>query len=110
MNDSGTIWPWLQKHNVKAEQMLVIHDELELPFGTVKIKVGGSARGHNGLRSLIAHCGNTFSKLSFGIGRPTDNTSVADYVLARFNEPHATQDEVIEKSIAMIYEMILQKY
>ena len=51
MNDSGKVIPFLQKKGITANQILVIHDELELPFGQIKIKTGGSAKGHNGLKS-----------------------------------------------------------
>lgn len=91
MNDSGLVIPYLYKKGIKAENILVVHDELEIAFGQVKLRQGGSARGHNGLRSIIANCGPDFWRLRVGIGRPSDSTPIADYVLQRFSE---TSDQV----------------
>jgi PTH1 family peptidyl-tRNA hydrolase len=92
MNSSGRVIPGLQKKGITAEHILVVHDELELPFGTVKLKQGGSAKGHNGLKSIIASCGPDFWRLRCGIARPADRDNVPDYVLTNFSEP-ATQVE-----------------
>ena len=54
MNDSGKVIPFLLKQGIKAENILVIHDELEQPFGAIKIRIGGSAHGHNGLKSTLS--------------------------------------------------------
>ncbi|MGB8467416.1 MAG: aminoacyl-tRNA hydrolase [Candidatus Babeliales bacterium] len=86
MNDSGKVIPWLLKKGITAGEILVIHDELELSFGKAKLRMGGSARGHNGLRSIIDVIGKDFPRLSFGIGRPTDGTVIGDYVLQRFTQ------------------------
>lgn len=84
MNNSGKVVPFLQKKGIKAEHILVVHDELEQPFGKITFKIGGSAKGHNGLRSIITLCGEDFARLRFGIGRP-DKEEVADYVLNNFS-------------------------
>lgn len=86
MNSSGKVYPFLAKHGIKAENVLVVHDELELPFGQIKTKTGGSAKGHNGLKSIIAACGDMFHRLRFGIGRPAVRERVPDYVLEDFAE------------------------
>lgn len=86
MNNSGRIVPWLTKQGIKSENMLVIHDELEQPFGKLAIRMGGSARGHNGLRSLIGAVGEQFKRLRFGIGRPEQKEQVPTYVLQDFSE------------------------
>src|SRR5579871_1211881 len=52
MNSSGKVIPFLQKKGLQPANLLVVHDELELPFGTIKVRVGGSAKGHNGLKSI----------------------------------------------------------
>ena len=70
MNQSGAIVPYLRKQGFGPEDALVIHDELEMPFGKLAIRLGGSARGHNGLKSLINQWGEQFGRLRFGIGRP----------------------------------------
>jgi len=102
MNDSGKVIPALIKKSIKAENILVIHDELEKPFGNISIKVGGSAKGHNGLRSIIQHCGPDFARLRFGIGRPEHKEDVGDYVLSNFSEPQLDIEKAITQSVDMI--------
>lgn len=102
MNTSGKVIPWLAKKGIKAENILVVHDELELPFGVLKMKFGGSAKGHNGLRSLIDHCGLEFARLRFGIGRPSERERVPDYVLENFSENPAEITHAITQAVAMI--------
>ena len=70
----------------KPEQIIVVHDDLDLPEGTVRVKVGGGAGGHNGLRSIIRHLGPDFVRVRIGIGRPPVGMTVTDYVLGRMNE------------------------
>ncbi len=95
MNASGKVIPDLLKQGIKPEQILVIHDELELPFGKIAIRLGGSARGHNGLKSIIEACGPDFYRMRWGIARPEHKEEVPDYVLKPFAQP--TQE--IEKGI-----------
>jgi PTH1 family peptidyl-tRNA hydrolase len=106
MNDSGKVIPFLQKKGITANQILVIHDELELPFGQIKIKTGGSAKGHNGLKSMINFLGLDFHRVRIGIGRPMQREQVPDYVLERFKEPHMAVNDVVERSVAMIRDII----
>ena len=105
MNSSGEIYPYLQKDGVKPENMLVVHDELELPFGKIALKMGGSHKGHNGLRSLIQYAGPDFPRLRVGIGRPSDKAEVPDYVLAKFTEPASEVDLVIAQAVDLIVEL-----
>jgi len=102
MNTSGKVIPLLNKQGIKAQNILVVHDELEYPFGKVKLRFGGSARGHNGLRSIIEHCGKDFARLRFGIGRPEDKRMVGNYVLQAFSEDLAEIDQQIDQSIDLI--------
>jgi len=81
MNNSGAALA-----GYKAEQLVVLHDDLDLPAGTVRVKVGGGAGGHNGLRSIIQHLGNDFVRVRIGIGRPPVGVTVTDYVLGRMEE------------------------
>jgi len=101
MNDSGKVIPLLQKQGVQAENILVVHDELEMPFGKMKIKVGGSARGHNGLRSIIERCGKEFARLCFGIGRPEQREMVGQYVLQNFSEDMVEVQRLIDEAAEM---------
>ncbi|QKX02480.1 aminoacyl-tRNA hydrolase [Wolbachia endosymbiont of Dirofilaria (Dirofilaria) immitis] len=66
------------------DNVIVIHDDADLEFGRVKIKKGGSSAGHNGLKSIDSLIGNDYWRLRFGIGRPDDQGSLADYVLSKF--------------------------
>jgi PTH1 family peptidyl-tRNA hydrolase len=63
--------------------MLVAHDEIDLPPGTVRLKQGGGHGGHNGLRDVIAHCGPDFMRLRIGVGHPGEKDKVTGYVLKR---------------------------
>jgi len=102
MNTSGKIIPYLQKQGIKPENILVVHDELEKPFGHLSISAGGGARGHNGLRSIIQVCGKEFSRLRFGIGRPQSKEDVGRYVLSNFTEPDQELTALIEQSVQKI--------
>lgn len=70
--------------------VVVVHDELDLPFGQVRLKVGGGHGGHNGLRDLIKHIGRDFVRVRVGIGRPPQGWDPADYVLAKWTSPEST--------------------
>lgn len=106
MNNSGKVIPYLLKKGIKDENILVVHDELELPFGQIKIKKGGSAKGHNGLKSIIQFCSDNFYRLRFGIGRPAERSEVPDYVLKDFTEPKSELMNRIDESITVIEQLV----
>jgi PTH1 family peptidyl-tRNA hydrolase len=106
MNSSGKVLPSLLKQGLSAHNVLVVHDELEKPFGVVDIKQGGSHRGHNGLRSLMEFCGQDFMRVRCGIGRPVHKEDVADYVLSNFIESDNDVEAMINKAITMIEQLI----
>lgn len=89
MNESGrSVQAAMAFFKPSIDRVLVIHDELDLPFGTVRLKVGGGHAGHNGLRSIMACAGSgEFGRVRFGIGRPPAGFrgEVADYVLSNFD-------------------------
>ncbi len=87
MNVSGqNISSLLKYFHENATDLLVIHDELDLPFGTLKLKRGGGEGGHNGLKSITKSCGTKdYIRLRVGIGRPSTRQDPADYVLSNFN-------------------------
>lgn len=101
MNDSGKVIPALLKQGLTTNNLLVVHDELEKPFGKVEFKTGGSHRGHNGLRSIIAACGAEFHRLRCGIGRPESKEDVPDYVLSNFSK-NENIEPVIDQAITLI--------
>lgn len=86
MNRSGSaVGALAQFYKITPHQILVAHDELDIPPGTARIKKGGGHGGHNGLRDIIAHLGsNDFYRLRLGIGHPGDKSQVVNYVLGRF--------------------------
>ncbi|PJG82252.1 aminoacyl-tRNA hydrolase [Caviibacterium pharyngocola] len=85
-------------YRIKAEEILVIHDELDLPPGVAKIKLGGGHGGHNGLRDSIAQLGNNknFYRLRVGIGHPGDKNLVSAYVLGK---PAPADRQLIDKAL-----------
>lgn len=69
----------------KPDHIIVIHDDLDLPFGTLRFKIGGGHGGHNGLRSIDAHIGAEYIRVRIGIGKPVHKSDVAKYVLSDFS-------------------------
>src|SRR2546423_14894506 len=95
MNEAGqSVGPARGALKVPLDRVLVLHDEIDLPFGEVRTRVGGGLAGHNGLRSLARELGGPdFARVRVGVGRPdsTDPEIVPAHVLGRFREP---DDEV----------------
>lgn len=85
MNDSGrAVGPLMSYYNVDPADLLVIHDDLDLPLGKVRLKQKGSTGGHNGIKSIISHVGDQhFKRVKVGIDHP-QKMSVVDYVLGKF--------------------------
>jgi PTH1 family peptidyl-tRNA hydrolase len=98
MNHSGQAVGALARfYKLAPEEVLVVHDELDLPPGTVRLKQGGGHGGHNGLRDIVAHLGSReFYRLRLGIGHPGDARRVVDYVLSN---PPAAERELIEDAM-----------
>ena len=75
-----------------AGNLIVIHDEVDLPFGTIRIKQSGGHGGHNGLRDIHKHLGsNAYARVRFGVGRPPEGWETADYVLGRWSASEAAE-------------------
>ncbi|AZM46455.1 aminoacyl-tRNA hydrolase [Streptomyces sp. WAC 06738] len=72
-------------YKVPLERMVVVHDELDLDYGTLRLKLGGGDNGHNGLKSLSKSLGREYLRVRFGVGRPPGRMEVADYVLKDFS-------------------------
>ena len=113
MNESGSAVGAIAKfHKISAEEILVVHDELDLPPGGVKIKQGGGHAGHNGLRDIIENLGAAdFWRLRIGIGHPRDlaasEQEVADFVL---HPPRREEQELMDAVIARgveVFDLIL---
>jgi peptidyl-tRNA hydrolase, PTH1 family len=107
MNNSGEILKYLNKDGIKQDNLFVIHDEIDFPFGKISIKSGGSARGHNGLRSLITYGGDNFLRLRCGVGRPDSPAEVGNFVTKKFKESPDQVDKLIDNAIKIILETIV---
>jgi PTH1 family peptidyl-tRNA hydrolase len=96
MNRSGlAVRSLIDYREIDPSQVLVAHDELDLPVGSVRLKFGGGAGGHNGLKDVIAHLGDQFWRLRFGVGHPGNKEEVIDYVLRR--APANEEQQIIER-------------
>ena len=110
MNDAGrSVGPARGASKVELDRVLVIHDEIDLPFGEIRIKTGGGVAGHNGLKSIRQALGAPdFTRLRIGVDRPptTDPDRVAAYVLSRFREPRDEVAALIERAADAAEELI----
>ena len=79
----GPVRSMLDYYRLTTNELLVAHDEIDLPPGTVRLKKGGGHGGHNGLRDVIQHCGQDFMRLRLGVGHPGQKDKVTGYVLKR---------------------------
>lgn len=98
MNLSGeSIFKIKDYYKVENKNIIVVHDDLDLPFGTIKFKLGGSHGGHNGLKSIDSHVGQDYIRIRVGIGKPLRKEMVAHYVLSDFTkeETNTLQDIII---------------
>ena len=94
MNNSGTcIRELIEYFKIDAKDVFVFHDDMDIDFGKIKAKFGGSSAGHNGIESIDKFIGKDYSRVRIGIGHPKNNIEVSDHVLQDFNE-----DEKIELS------------
>ena len=108
MNCSGQpVRGVLDYYRLKTSQLLVAHDEIDLPPGTVRLKEGGGHGGHNGLRDIIKHCGNGFLRLRLGVGHPGEKHKVTNYVLKRGSaDVEAAVERNIDDAIGVMPDVI----
>ncbi|HBE91158.1 MAG TPA: aminoacyl-tRNA hydrolase [Gammaproteobacteria bacterium] len=108
MNRSGeTVGSFANYYRIPIDQILVVHDELDLPPGKLKLKQGGGAAGHNGLRDTSKHIGPDYLRLRLGIGHPGQQKEVVNFVLKRPPEAEATLiDAAIDHAIDHIADII----
>jgi len=98
MNASGeAVGALLRYFKIDPADLLVIVDEVQLPLGKLRARARGSAGGHNGLKSIIAHVGEEFARLRLGVGRGDERRDLADHVLSRFEADEAPE---VERMIA----------
>jgi len=105
MNECGqSIAPLVRYEHVDGDRLLVVHDDIDLPFAKLKVQFGGGAGGHNGIRSIVNSLGtNEFWRLKIGVGRPPDRIDPADYVLNRFAKvERASVDDAVIRSLRVV--------
>ena len=109
MNRSGLATHQLAAfYKIPAEEILVVHDELDLEPGTVRLKSGGGHGGHNGLRDLHAQVGKQYWRLRLGIGHPGDRNKVVDYVLSKpSKDDQIAIHNSIEQSLTVIEDIVM---
>lgn len=111
MNESGrSVGAILRYTRAKHSDLVVVHDELDLPLGIVRVKAGGGHGGHNGLRSIIEHLGTPdFIRVRVGVGRPSNGLAAADYVLSAFTaDERKTAGEAFERAAEAVRVIVLE--
>tara|TARA_B100001123_G_scaffold8400_1_gene10343 strand:- start:972 stop:1532 length:561 start_codon:yes stop_codon:yes gene_type:complete len=110
MNNSGIcIRELLEYFKIEAENVIVFHDDLDVEFGKIKAKFGGSSAGHNGIASIDKFIGKEYSRVRIGIGKPDKKISVSDYVLNDFNDEEKEYLETITKNIIDSISILIDK-
>ena len=110
MNNSGIcIRELLEYFKILSENVIVFHDDLDIDFGKVKAKFGGSNAGHNGIASIDKFIGKEYSRVRVGIGRPQSKISVNDYVLSDFNEDEQIEIQKITENIIESISILIDK-
>jgi PTH1 family peptidyl-tRNA hydrolase len=111
MNDAGrSVGPARGSLKLPLDRVLVVHDEIDLPFGDVRSRTGGGLAGHNGLKSIKRELGSgDFARVRVGVGRPdsSDPEIVSSYVLGRFRESREQVDELIARACAEVERVVL---
>lgn len=110
MNLSGeAVAPLVRRHGIEdLHRLVVVHDEMDLPVGALRVKVGGGLAGHNGLRSIKAHLkDDDFVRVRIGVGKPVSKERGADHVLKRVGKAERTELDVVVQEAADAVEVIL---
>lgn len=108
MNLSGeAVAPLMNYYRIPLSNLLVIYDELDIPFGVIRLREKGSAGGHNGMRSIVGRLGDGFPRLRLGIGRPPGQMDPAAFVLQEFGRDEwPLADEMLDKAVAAIVSFV----
>jgi PTH1 family peptidyl-tRNA hydrolase len=111
MNKSGQpIYKVLDYFGIEPEDLLIIHDDLDLELGSMRFKQNGGSGGHNGIKSIINNLGtDNFKRLKIGIGRPPENIPVPDFVLTTFRGEEKDVSEKVVKDAASAVELMLKE-
>ncbi len=110
MNNSGVcIRELIEYFKIDVEDIIVFHDDLDVEFGKIKAKFGGSSAGHNGIASIDKFIGKDYSRVRIGIGKPKSNIEVSDYVLQNFDEDESVGIKKISKDITDSILILVEK-
>jgi PTH1 family peptidyl-tRNA hydrolase len=110
MNNSGIcIRELIEYFRIDVEDVIVFHDDLDIDFGKIKAKLGGSSAGHNGIASIDKFIGKEYSRVRVGIGKPETKISVSDYVLNNFNDEEKIELEKITTNIIDSIPILIDK-
>jgi len=110
MNNSGVcIRELIEYFKIDAGDIIVFHDDLDLEFGKIKAKFGGSSAGHNGIASIDKFVGKEYSRVRIGIGKPENKISVSDYVLNDFSEDEQVHLDSITSNILESLTILIDK-
>ncbi len=110
MNNSGIcIRELIEYFKIEAENIIVFHDDLDIDFGKIKTKFGGSSAGHNGIESIDKFIGKDYSRVRIGIGKPNDKIAVSDYVLKDFDDDEKQQLETLKDNITENLAILIDK-
>ncbi|MEU9824505.1 aminoacyl-tRNA hydrolase [Micromonospora chersina] len=106
----GPVVALAQFHKIPPERVIAVHDELDIPYGQVRVKCGGGEGGHNGLRSMSKSLGTKdYVRVRFGIGRPPGRQDPADYVLSDFSSSERKELEFLVDRAADVVESVVTK-
>ena len=110
MNNSGVcIRELIEYFKMDVENVIVFHDDLDIDFGKIKAKFGGSSAGHNGIASIDKFIGKDYSRVRIGIGKPEDKVSISDYVLNDFNDEEKEKINLITSNIIESISILIDK-
>ena len=110
MNNSGIcIREVIEYFKIDAEDVIVFHDDLDVEFGKIKAKFGGSSAGHNGIESIDKFIGKDYSRVRIGIGKPKENIDIGDFVLQNFEEEELAGIEKISNHINDSISLLVEK-
>ena len=110
MNNSGTaIKELIDYFKIEAKDVFVFHDDMDIDFGKIKAKFGGSSAGHNGIESIDKLIGKDYSRVRIGIGKPNDKIAVSDYVLKDFDDDEKQQLETLKNNITENLAILIDK-
>ena len=110
MNLSGNcVAELVNFYKLSAQNVIVIHDDMDLNVGQIKAKCGGSAGGHNGLKSIDSHIGNAYGRIRIGVGRPQSKEQVIDWVLSGFSKDDKEKTQKIIDLTAQNIDIFISK-